>query len=144
MVADIVMEFPIKASGERVFQAVSTPQGLDAWWTKRSAGEPTLGGVYDLDFGPGHVWKARVTKCVAAREFELQLGESHPDWEHTRVGFQLTHVNGTTTMRFHHTGWPSANDHWRVSVYCWAMYLRIMRRHIEHDESVPFEQRLGV
>jgi len=29
-----------------------------------------------------------------------------------------------------------------VSCYCWAMYLRIMRRYLEHGESVPYERRL--
>ncbi|MBI3448600.1 MAG: hypothetical protein HY049_06775 [Acidobacteria bacterium] len=47
-------------------------------------------------------------------------------------------------MRFHHTGWPTANEHWRVSCYCWAMYLRLMRRFIEHGETVPYEDRLDV
>jgi uncharacterized protein YndB with AHSA1/START domain len=142
--ADILMEFPIKASADRVFQAVSTPQGLDTWWTKRSSGTPTLGAAFELHFGRGYDWVAQVTKCTPAREFELQLGASHDDWVDTRVGVQLTPNAGTTTVRFYHTGWPSPNDHWRGSVYCWAMYLRVMRRHIEHGESVPYEKRLDV
>jgi uncharacterized protein YndB with AHSA1/START domain len=141
---DIIMQFPAKASAAQVFQAVSTPQGLDAWWTKRSSGEPKLGAAYGLHFGPGYDWHARVTACAAPREFELQVGESHEDWINTRVKFQLTEQNGTTTVVFSHTGWPSANDHWRISAYCWAMYLRIMGRNIEHGESVPYEKRLSV
>src|SRR5712692_8038883 len=38
--ADILHQFPIKGSAQRVFDAVSRPAGLDAWWTKRSSGEP--------------------------------------------------------------------------------------------------------
>jgi uncharacterized protein YndB with AHSA1/START domain len=34
--ADIFHHFPIKASSQKVFQAISTSAGLDAWWTKRS------------------------------------------------------------------------------------------------------------
>lgn len=41
--ADIFHQFPIKASGQQVFQAVATPTGLDAWWTPRSSGQPTVG-----------------------------------------------------------------------------------------------------
>jgi uncharacterized protein YndB with AHSA1/START domain len=141
---DIIMQFPVKASAARVFQAVSTPQGLDTWWTKRSTGEPKLGAAYELHFGPGYDWRARVTRCAAPREFELQVGESHEDWVNSRVAFHLAEKGGTTTVHFSHTGWPSANEHWRSSVYCWAMYLRIMTRNIEHDESVPYEKRLNV
>ncbi len=142
--ADIIMQFPVKASAARVFQAVSTPQGLDTWWTKRCTGEPKLGAAYGLHFGAGYDWHARVTKCAPPREFELQVGESHDDWLNTRVNVQLSEKGGTTTVQFSHTGWPSANEHWRVSAYCWAMYLRIMSRNIEHGESVPYEQRLSV
>jgi hypothetical protein len=37
---DILHDLPIKAARERVFQAVSTCEGLDCWWTKRSSGNP--------------------------------------------------------------------------------------------------------
>jgi AraC-like DNA-binding protein len=39
-VADILQDFPVRAPVTRVFDAVSRPDGLDRWWTKRSAGEP--------------------------------------------------------------------------------------------------------
>jgi len=29
-----------------------------------------------------------------------------------------------------------------ISSFCWAMDLRILRRHLEHGESVPRERRL--
>jgi len=142
--ADIVMDFPINASVDRVFQAVSTGRGLESWWTKRSTGEAKLGGEFELHFGSGFDWRAKVTQCVVNSVFELQVVAAHDDWMNTRVGVQLEGKGGTTNVRFHHTGWPTPNEHWRVSVYCWAMYLRIMRRHIEHGENVPYEKRLDV
>jgi len=41
-------------------------------------------------------------------------------------------------------GWPAVNEHYRISSYCWAMYLRILQRYLEHNESVPYESRLTV
>ena len=38
--ADIFHHFPIKAPRGQVFRAVSSPAGLDTWWTKGSSGEP--------------------------------------------------------------------------------------------------------
>jgi hypothetical protein len=35
-----------------------------------------------------------------------------------------------------------ANEHWRISCYWWAMYLRVLRRYLEHGESVAYEDRL--
>jgi hypothetical protein len=36
------------------------------------------------------------------------------------------------------------DDEFRRSSYCWAMYLRILRRYLEHGETVPYERRLDV
>ena len=142
--ADIHLDFPIKAPLNRVLEAVSTPRGLDSWWTKRSAGLPAEGTEFELWFGPEHDWRAKVTRLVPDSEFELQMIKADPDWLGTRVGFRLDGRARATQVRFHHTGWPAANEHWRVSCYCWAMYLRILRRHLEHGEEVPYEKRLDV
>ena len=139
---DIFHDFPIKASPGRVFQAVSTPGGLDCWWTERSAGTPSEGAEYRLGFGPQYQWRARVTRCVPDSEFELQMVHSDNDWNGTRVGVRLEARDSGTWVRFYHTGWPSANEHYRISNCCWAAYLRILRRYLEHGESVPYENRL--
>ena len=35
-------------------------------------------------------------------------------------------------------------EFYRVSCNCWAMYLRILRRYLEHGEIVPYDVRLDV
>jgi uncharacterized protein YndB with AHSA1/START domain len=142
--ADIVADVLINARASDVFRGVSTPTGLDAWWTKTSAGRAGQGEEFQLDFGPGYEWRARVTKCEPDAAFELELFDSHPDWDGTRVGFRLAPQEGKTQLSFYHTGWPVANEHWRVSCYCWPIYLRLLRRNIEHGELVPYEKRLDV
>src|SRR5262249_37818125 len=130
---DIYHDFPINAPADRVYQAISTPQGLDRWWTKRAAGQAILGADYQLWFGPEYDWRARVTKLVPPSEFELEFTSADPDWMGTRVGFRLADGKaGSTQVRFYHTGWPASNEHWRISCYCWAMYLRLLRRNLEY------------
>lgn len=142
--ADIVHDFPIRATPKRVFEAVSTPAGLDAWWTLRSSGEPSEGSEYELGFGPEYDWRARVLRSRPNAEFELEIVKADADWLGTRVGFRIEEKDAATWVRFSHSGWPGLNEHYRVSCYCWAMYLRILRRHVEHGEFVPYESRLDV
>ena len=139
---DIFHDFPIKAPLARVFEAVSTPQGLDRWWTKRSRGKPVQGAEYELWFGPEYDWRARVARCVPDAEFELEIVRAGEDWVGTHVSICLEKRADATGVRFCHKGWPSANEHYRVSCHCWALYLRILRRHLEHGESVAYEHRL--
>lgn len=142
--ADILQDFPIKAAPERVFEAISTPDGLSQWWTKRSAGRPAVGAEYELWFGPDYDWRARVTRLAAPHEFELEMVRADDDWRGTKVGFHLKGGPEKTFVRFHHTGWPELNEHHRISCHCWAMYLRVLRRYLEHGERVPYDDRLDV
>ncbi len=142
--ANIFHDFPIKASPDRVFRAISTPAGLDTWWTKASAGKPREGAEYDLSFGPDYVWRGMVTRYVPDSEFELTMVQADNDWLGTLVGFRLEPRAGATWVQFHHTGWPGINEHYRISCNCWAMYLRVLRRSLEHGESVAYEDRLDV
>ena len=141
---DILHDFPIKASLSRVFRAVSAPADLDQWWTLTSAGEPRAGAEYALGFGPGFDWRAKVSRCVRDAEFEFTLTRADPEWVGTKVGFLLTPNGGPTNVRFHHLGWPKETGHYRISCYCWAMYLRVMKRYLEHGERVPYDRRLEV
>ena len=143
--ADILQEFTVKATPQRVFEMFSTPEGLDRWWTKSSSGQPNKGAEYRLFFGPAYDWRAKVSRCVRGSSFELLMTDAHEDWAGTRVGCELEpHGDSATRVRFYHTGWPKRNDHWRVSCYCWAMYLRLLRHYLEHGEFVPYERRLEV
>ena len=140
--ADIFQHFPIKAPARRVFEAVSTPTGLAAWWTESSTGRPEKGAEYDLGFGPGYDWRAKVSRYIPDTEFEIELIVADEDWRGTRLGFSLDEIEGVTQVRFHHTGWPASNEHYRVSCYCWSMYLRLLKRFVEHGEVVAYEGRL--
>ena len=142
--ASIFHSFPIQTSPDKVFEAISRSRGLDSWWTKRSEAEPELEGNYSLDFGPQYIWQAVVTKYIESTTFELQFWDADADWKGTKVGFSLIPKNGNTEVNFYHTGWLENNEHYRISSFCWAMYLRILKRYIEFGEQIPYEIRLNV
>lgn len=139
--ADIYHSLTIQSSPEEVFKAISTPAGLDNWWTKDSAGNNQLNEVYKLNFGPLYHWGAVVSKCVANENFELTMTNSDQDWKDTKVGFVLKPNDDFTKLSFYHTGWPVANEHYKTSSFCWAMYLRILKNYLENGELVPYEER---
>ena len=138
---DILHRITIRAPTARVFEAVTTPAGLDAWWTLESRGEPVADSEYELNFGPGFHWRARVTRVQTNEGFELELTEAQPDWLGTLVGFELNGDGETTHLFFSHSGWTEASEHFAISNTCWAMYLRLLRRHLEHGEQVPYAER---
>ncbi|WP_298760468.1 SRPBCC domain-containing protein [uncultured Psychroserpens sp.] len=138
---DIYHQLTINESVSKVFKAISTSDGLDKWWSKSTLGLPKLNEKYTLNFGNDCIWKAIVSKFDINKEFQLTIVDSHIDWLHTKVGFQLINKGNCTEVVFTHSGWKEANEHFKNSSYCWAMYLRILKRYVEFGETVVYEQR---
>ena len=139
---DILHDFPIRASRAAVFDAVARPEGLDRWWTLRAAGRPERGSTYELFFGEPYDWRAEVSACVPGEVFELRLTRADDEWTGTTVRFELEERDGMTHVRFAHRGWPAETAHYRTSSFCWAMYLRLLRRALEVGETVAYDRRL--
>jgi uncharacterized protein YndB with AHSA1/START domain len=142
--ADILHTLPIRATRERVFHAMTSPEGLCEWWAKSASGAPRLGETYHLDFGPDYQWTAVVRSVDPGVSLEWEMADVMEDWRGTRVGFALREHDGRTWLDFRHTGWAGATEHYRISNCCWAAYLRVLRRDLEHGERVPYEERLDV
>ncbi len=140
--ASIFHHFQINAPVSAVFNAISTPDGLRIWWSENASGIPFRGETYKLTFGADHNWTSVVSKCKPDEAFELTIKEASEDWINTRLGFSLSPTGSNTSVRFYHEGWKEANEHYRISCYCWAMYLRILKRYLEHGEQVPYKERL--
>lgn len=139
---DIMSDFSIRATAAQVFRGVASPAGLDTWWTKKSSGKPRVGESYSLDFGADCVWRAVVAVSEPSRAFALVFTEANAEWVGTTVRFRLEQHGSVTRVEFEHTGWPGASAEYRASCYCWQMYLRLLRRNLEHGEFVPYAERL--
>lgn len=142
--ADIFHYFQINATVNKVFDTISTPNGIDMWWSKKSSGKAEVGEIFYFHFEPDYNWTAIVSKCIPDKEFELTIQNSDNDWSGSKVGFHLINKNNFTEVQFQHLGWKEDNEHYRVSNYCWAMYLRLLKRYLEFGEVVLYSDRLNV
>ena len=136
------MMSPIAAPPEQVFDHLVSPAGLAAWWALEASGRAAVGERYRFFFGEGYDWAGVLRRCERPRAVEWEMTVADADWTGTRVGFTLEAEGAGTRVRFHHTGWPAPNDHFRTSSFCWAMYLRLLARNIERGEVVPYATRL--
>ncbi|MBK7905219.1 MAG: SRPBCC domain-containing protein [Gemmatimonadetes bacterium] len=143
---DILFDFPVAATPDKVFEAVATPDGLPRWWTRTPAdGDPAVGAVWGFDFGPKFQWQGVVRRFEPGQVVEWELTKADPDWRGTRVRVELeAQPGGLTWVRFAHEGWADAGEHYRISAYCWAMYLRLLKHWVQRGETVPYDRRLEI
>ena len=113
----------INASKKSIFDAISTPKGLNNWWTLKCSGEPKIGAEYNFYFAPEYDWYGKVLRCDAEKSFYIKMTKSDSDWDPTSFGFDMEDADGGIQVKFWHIDWPECNHHFRHSSFCWAMLL---------------------
>lgn len=139
---NVYHDFPVNGSLEAVYRCISTPEGLSTWWSKSAKGDPGIGNTYEFDFGPGYQWEAEIREYLPNQVFVLRMTLSDTDWDRTTVSFTLEPKGESVMLHFAHEGWPENNSHYRSSSYCWAMYLRCLKRYVEKGIKLDYEKRL--
>lgn len=139
--ADILHQFKVKAPPQRVFDAFCIASELNNWWTARAEGEPNPEALYTLWFGPEYDWRARVSLVVPGKAITWTMEQAMDDWMGTTVGITLQEEPDGTVVDFFHRGWRTANDHYRISNYCWGNLLTGLKNYIEKGIVVPFNDR---
>lgn len=138
---DIHHNFYIKGPIEKVFDAFTTPEGLNSWWTLQSAGKPVHGNEYTFYFGPEYDWRAVVIEVIPQKSLTWKMTTAMTDWMPTTFGFILSPGKDGTKVSFFHKGWLEANEHFGITTYCWGQLLAGLKRYIEAGTIIPFEDR---
>lgn len=138
---DIHHNFVVKAASNRVFEALTTPQGLDSWWTLQSSGVPEIGNLYTFYFGPEFDWRAEVVHMVSDKKLTWKMVKTMDDWKDTQVGFELTEKDRNTQVHFFHLGWAQANEHFGITTFCWGQLLNGLKNYVEKGIIIPHAQR---
>jgi len=81
----IEREIEIDASPATVFEVITSPEHLTAWWSDEAVVEPTPGAVGELVFGDRSSGEAQIPKITVAeadppRRFSFRW--AYPDGEH--------------------------------------------------------------
>ena len=138
----IYHDFTINSSSERVFETVSTPYGLDNWWTQRSSGKQEIGSVFNLFFTEEYNWFAEISILKHNEQIEFTMVKAMADWMPTSFGFILKEEQrGVTSVQFYHKNWDSVSKEYRVASFCWANLLRQMKQYLEQGIITPFNER---
>ncbi|MHB8629543.1 MAG: SRPBCC family protein [Aggregatilineales bacterium] len=101
-------ELFIKASPQRVFQALTTKEELERWFLVKAEVDLRPCGAIRFEWGAGHFEVGKVLVCESPYRFSFT-------WEanaagSTTITFELTAENGGTRLRLTHTGIGEGED----------------------------------
>jgi uncharacterized protein YndB with AHSA1/START domain len=138
---DYARTLTIDTPRERVFDAVATLEGLAGWWTTLVDGRAEPGG--EITFRFEGLDEQIVMRVDEARTPELLVWtclehSGHPEWEGTRVAFEIEELNEGSLLRFRHDGLLPTLDCYDVCESGWERFLASIADYAESGKGNPF------
>lgn len=101
--AEVKKHIVIKASIEKVWEYVSTPEGLGAWFMPNDI-RPIEGKEFILQAGPWGNSACKVTEVSPPSRLSFEWGK---DWA---ITFELKEMEGQTELTLIHAGWTEGEQ----------------------------------
>ena len=110
--ADILHRVGIKSSSlNDVYKALTTREGLSAWWTNNTQGESKVGGILQFRFGAGG-FDMKVLELDPAKRVLWQVVDGPKEWIDTKVSCELKQEGDYTIILFKHQGCSEPASRW--------------------------------
>src|SRR5215467_15540221 len=95
----------IDAGAEKIYEALSTTQGLANFWTADSHVEPRAGSVAKFGFH-GPVLEMTVDELSPGKRVRWSTSGGFPQWSGTSVTWEIKPAkDGAHEVLFNHDGW---------------------------------------
>ena len=100
---DMLHKIIIKAAPQKVYDALTTKEGLSAWWTPMTEAAPQVGSRATFRFGDGSLGPdMQVVDLQRGRYVEWRCTDGIPDWVGTRLTFDIRpHASGAELLFGH-------------------------------------------
>lgn len=135
---DILHRVGIKSSANNVYRALTTREGLAAWWTTDTRGSFEVGGVIGFHFGTRGFFDMKVLELDPAKRIVWQVVDGPQDWIGSKVSFELKQEGEQITVLFKHAGWKEPSEFMHHCSTKWAMFLMSMKAFIETGKGAPY------
>jgi uncharacterized protein YndB with AHSA1/START domain len=129
--------FHIAAPREKVFEVLTTIDGLAAWWTVQTTGSSSLGDTIQFRFGEMGP-DMKVTEIKPGESISWECTASPYGWLGHTFHFQLDENEGKTRVRFSHEGWEQPDDFYAICSFAWGRYMESLRQLCQTGKGEAF------
>jgi uncharacterized protein YndB with AHSA1/START domain len=127
----------INAPKSRVFDALSTKDGLKGWYTSQVEGEVGQGKIVVLGFRDEVPFRWRVVEMTSPTRIQWECVEGPGAAAATRVDFRLSDRDGGTTVECDHHGFDETDKALKSCNTRWGILLGRLRDFAETAKPVP-------
>ncbi|WP_033818019.1 SRPBCC domain-containing protein [Kitasatospora sp. MBT63] len=132
---DILHRVGIIAPPEKVYEALTTVDGLAAWWTADTSGDTD--GVLAFRFGEVGGFDMKVLELRPDTGVRWEVVDGPAEWIGTTVSFDLTQDGQWTIVMFAHRGWREPVEFMNHCSTKWATFLMSLKSLLETGTGAP-------
>ena len=143
MPTDLIHRIGIAAPAEKIYRALTTEEGIQAWWTTDVKLDTHAGGkaVFGF-FDHSTFFQMRIEQLTPPALVRWQCdGGSSPDWVGTTLEFILESRDGgndEVLLKFCHGGWIRGGDHCYHCNTTWGHLLVSLKDYAERGVKNPY------
>ena len=141
---DIMHRIGTTTSPDKVYDALTTLDGLAAWWTTDTTGDAAPGGTIKFRFGEAGGFDMKVLDQRPNERLEWEVTDGPEEWLGTHVTFDLKQDDGYTIVLFKHAGWREPVEFMAHCSTRWATYLLSLKQLAETGAGDPHPKEMSI
>jgi uncharacterized protein YndB with AHSA1/START domain len=135
---DILHRVGVEASTpEKVYEALTTVEGLAGWWTEDTKGSGDVGGVLAFRFGERGGFDMEVIDARPAEKVTWRVVGGPEEWIGTTVDWDLHQDGDWTVINFKHEGWKEPVEFMGHCSTKWGSFLMSLKSLVETGAGAP-------
>ena len=141
---DILHRIGATATPDKVYDALTTRDGLAAWWTTDTTGDSAVDGTIKFRFGDAGGFDMKVLDQRPNERVAWEVTDGPEEWIGTRVRFDLKEEDDYTIVLFAHEGWREPVEFMSHCSTKWATFLMSMKQLVETGTGAPYPEEVRI
>jgi uncharacterized protein YndB with AHSA1/START domain len=129
---------------DKVYDALTTLDGLAAWWTTDTKGDATPGGTIRFRFGEAGGFDMKVLDQRPSERVRWEVTDGPEEWIGTHVDFDLKQEGDYAIVLFTHEGWREPVEFMSHCSTKWATFLMSLKQLVETGTGDPFPREVRI
>jgi uncharacterized protein YndB with AHSA1/START domain len=135
---DILHRVGVKTPApDKVYDALTTVEGLSGWWTQEVKGSGDLGGVLEFRFPPVGGFDMEVLERRPSERVAWRVVDGPEEWIGTTIDWSLRQEGDYTIVLFKHQGWQEPVEFMHHCSTKWGSFLMSLKSLVETGEGAP-------
>lgn len=133
---DMLHEVKMKGSPKKVFDSITTKEGLKGWWTSDI---DSNNGILNFYFYKrSGMFRMAIDRVIKNKLVEWTCLGADKEWKGTKIVFEIEHEKNYSILRFTHSGWNSISGYFRRCNTTWGHLMIVLKDYVEGKNPGPY------